>query len=401
MASKDDSLSRACKSLMVKEPFYGLFLIMLNKEWKNSKVSTACVSKNGINYQLTLNEDFWAILSESQQRGLLKHELLHIVFFHVLINHLDFPDKDVFALAVDLEVNQYIDPKDLPPGPVLLSLYPELKLDQKAGFRYYYEKLKEGKEKGNCPALNDQLQAMADRDGTEIIKGPGGEILPDHGGWKDFEDLSDTEKSLIKKQADYQLQEAADQVVKSRGTIPSELSEYIKSISVSVPPRFDWQSYVRRFAGGSMKIYTKKLRRKFNKRFDENPGLKIKPRRHVLVAVDTSGSVSSKELQEFFHEIHHIHKTGTEITVVQCDAAISHIGAYKKGQEIKIHGRGGTDFEPVVDYYSQNLHKYTCLIYFTDGEAPAPSKAPRKMLWVLSSTSSKTEHLPGQTIQLN
>jgi predicted metal-dependent peptidase len=401
MVTREDSLSRACKSLMVKEPFYGLFLIMLNKEWKNSKVSTACVSKNGINYQLTLNEDFWVILNEAQQRGLLKHELLHIVFFHVLINHMDFPERDILALAVDLEVNQYIDDKDLPPNPILLKLYPELQLDAKAGFRYYYEKLKEGKEDGNCPGLNDQLAAMAARDGIGIIIGPNGEILPDHNGWKDFEDLSEAEKGLIKKQADYQLQEAADQVVKSRGTVPAELAEYIRALAISDPPKFDWRSYVRRFAGGSTKIYTKKLRRKFNKRFDENPGLKIKPKRHVLVAVDTSGSVSSKELQEFFHEIHHIHKTGTEVTVVQADAAISHIAPYKKGQEIKVHGRGGTDFSPVIDYYSQNLHKFTCLIYFTDGEAPAPSKAPRRVLWVLSSTSAETDHLPGNTIQLN
>lgn len=402
MISKEDSLSRACKSLMLKEPFYGLFLIMLNKEWSDRKVPTACVSKNGINYQLTLNEQFWVILNDAQQRGLLKHELLHIVFFHVLIDPSQFLERDVLGLAVDLEVNQYIDPKDLPPNPILLNLYPELKLDPKAGFRYYYEKLLEGKQQGNCPGLNGQLAAMAAGSGKGIlIIGPSGEHLPDHSGWADFEDLSDAEKSLIKKQADYQMQEAAEQVVKSRGTIPSELSEYIKALSFVEPPRFDWRSYVRRFAGGSTKIFTKKLRRKFNKRFDENPGLKIKPKRHLLVAVDTSGSVSNKELQEFFHEIHHIFKTGTEVTVVQADAAISNIAPYKKGQEIKVHGRGGTDFSPVIDYYSQNLHKFTCLIYFTDGEAPAPSKAPRRVLWVLSSTSTKTDHLPGHTIQLN
>ncbi len=33
MSSKTDELAKASKDLMLKEPFYGLFLIMLNKQW--------------------------------------------------------------------------------------------------------------------------------------------------------------------------------------------------------------------------------------------------------------------------------------------------------------------------------------------------------------------------------
>ncbi len=35
------------------------------------------------------------------------------------------------------------------------------------------------------------------------------------------------------------------------------------------------------------------------KQFEDNPGLKIKQKQHILVAVDTSGSVSNDELKEF------------------------------------------------------------------------------------------------------
>jgi hypothetical protein len=55
--SKHDQLGKASKELMWKEPFYGFFLIMLNKIW-SKKVPTAGVSKNGINYQLAINEEF-------------------------------------------------------------------------------------------------------------------------------------------------------------------------------------------------------------------------------------------------------------------------------------------------------------------------------------------------------
>jgi len=61
-----------------------------------------------------------------------------------------------------------------------------------------------------------------------------------------------------------------------------------------------------------------------------------------------------------------------------------------------------TYFDPVVDYFNENSRKFSCLIYFTDGEAPAPERNPNgRCLWVLSSRSSECDHLPGKTIKLN
>jgi len=72
--NKSESLARTAKNLMLSEPYYGFFLIMLNKVWRND-IPTAGVSKNGINFQLAINESFWTGLSEMHQMGLLKHEL--------------------------------------------------------------------------------------------------------------------------------------------------------------------------------------------------------------------------------------------------------------------------------------------------------------------------------------
>ena len=41
-------IAKHSKTLMFKEPFYGLFLISLNKEISNA-VQTACVARDGIN----------------------------------------------------------------------------------------------------------------------------------------------------------------------------------------------------------------------------------------------------------------------------------------------------------------------------------------------------------------
>jgi len=187
---------------------------------------------------------------------------------------------------------------------------------------------------------------------------------------------------------------------KKRGNIPGEM-EGIIEIDEIIPPKFDWKGYIRRFNGVSTKVYTKKLRRKENKRYSDNPGLKIKMRQHVLLAIDTSASVSNDELIEFMNEMHHIYKCGTDITIIQCDTLIRSIVPYKGDKHLNVHGRGGTLFDPVLEYANENIKKYTSLVYFTDGECYASVKPKIPVLWVLSERSQLNDALPGKVIKLD
>ena len=162
MADKNKTLSKATKTLMLKEPFYGLFLVSLNKEW-DDRVPTAGVCKHNIGYKLKVNTEFWNSLSQEHQLGLLKHELLHIVFFHVNIQE-EFADKKLANIAMDIEINQYIDSDILPEGALLPSTFPELNLPFKAGCREYYKLLQDEVEGGcqNSPGL-DQMVMEVDK----------------------------------------------------------------------------------------------------------------------------------------------------------------------------------------------------------------------------------------------
>jgi predicted metal-dependent peptidase len=97
--NKVDTLGKTSKNLMLQEPYYGLFLIMLNKVWSD-RLPTAGVSKNGINYQLAINPTFWEELSEEHRLGLLKHELLHIAFGHLSV-FFSFSDRKMANIAMD------------------------------------------------------------------------------------------------------------------------------------------------------------------------------------------------------------------------------------------------------------------------------------------------------------
>jgi predicted metal-dependent peptidase len=388
---KQKSLSKISKELMLKEPYYGFFLIMLNKVWRKD-LPTAGVSKNGINFQLAINEDFWTSLSEMHQMGLLKHELLHIAFGH-LTSFKSFKNKRLANVAMDMEINQYIDKDWLPEGGIDINNYEDLNLDRKAGCRYYYDKLNQFQDEkdknGTCG--NEEMDKLLD----QVASGD----VPDHSTWEEFEDLSEAEKKLIEKQLQKVLADAKEQTIKKRGNVPGEI-EGVIVIEEIVAPKFDWRGYIRRFTGVSTKVFTKKIRRKENRRFSDNPGLKIKMKQHMLLAIDTSGSVSDSELQEFMGEIHHIYKVGVDITMIQCDTSIRSIEPYKGKHEINVAGRGGTEFDPVLDYYNANQKKYTSLVYFTDGECYTSVIPKGNVLWVLSERSHMNEDLPGKVIKL-
>ena len=387
MINIQDAVARTTKNLIFTEPFYGLFLIGINKKYTDT-LPTAGVSKHGIGMQLAINPNFFSDLSEDHRFGLIKHELLHIAFGHLVIRDR-YPNAKLFNIAADLEINQYILESKLPEGGLLLSSFPELNLPVKAGTKEYYDILNQAQEDGTSPSLDSLMDQM------------NGETPYDHATWDEFDDLSEAEKKLVQKQVEHQLKEVAETTIKKNGNIPGELSEVINRLMHIEPAKFDWKGYLRRFIGNSSIVYTKKLRRKYNKRYSGNPGLKIKFKNNILVGVDTSGSVNNDELKEFMSELCHMHKTGHKITVAQCDTSLNSVKEFNPKHNWEIHGRGGTDFQPVIDHFNENKGQYTALIYLTDGEAYSPENCPKNTLWVLSSISDMNDELPGQVIKLN
>jgi len=393
MTNLQEDLSRIGKQLMFSEPFYGLFLSTLNKV-ERKDVPTAGVCKQNINYQLAVNKDFWDSLDNDKKKiGLLKHELLHICF-----NHLEdrewFPNQELHNIAADLEINQYLTPEYYPTeGIILLSSFPELDLPEKAGTKVYYNLLQKALDEGTSPLLQGLMDALT---------GPG-EFDGLHPTWKEFDGMSEADVKLAKAQIEHQIKDIVSSQ-KDRGFIPAELQSWIDGMLEDSEPSYDWKTYFRRFCGTSSKTYTKKTRRKLNKRFQENPALKIKTKKKILVGVDTSGSVGNEDLIEFFNEINHMHKTGVSITIAEGDADITNIYEYKGDIPDKITGRGGTDMNPFIAYF--NDHKeFNSLIILTDGHIGINEvKTFKPMMMVICSSGDDVESVKengwGHTIKI-
>ena len=372
-------LDRAVKTLLIREPFYGLFLLNLNRYY-GDKCDTACVCRNGINTELCVNKKFWDTLSDDEQLGVLKHELSHILFKHITSSEY-FGDHDKFNKASDLETNSYI--------PILQKdpyYYPaRFNLENNKGTKFYYENLPDEPNDGDEGNNGDSSNSYDPNDS--------------HASWKDFQDLSDTEKQLIENQIDYQAKNTAETCQKLIGSIPGELKEYLDSLFKIKPQVFNWKAYFRRVIGNliTSELYLTRMRP--SRRFPDSRGVKFKRKPHVLVGVDTSGSISDEELEDFFSEIYYLWKSGVKVTIAQIDTKIEHIEEYNGKFNKEIYGRGGTEFTDLINYYNERKKDFSTLVIFTDGYVSLNLPPFRNGVWVITKTGAHKDY-PGTTIYI-
>jgi predicted metal-dependent peptidase len=142
---------------------------------------------------------------------------------------------------------------------------------------------------------------------------------------------------------------------------------------------------------------------KLNRRYGLNaPGYRRQYTTEVVFAIDSSGSMSDEDLAEGFavvnsgcrHAKVHYILFDTEITMEETNVR-------KAKRTFKVTGRGGTNFQKVIDYADKM--KADGLIIYTDGCAPAPSKPnhSRKVLWLMSKKEQKPPVDWGYVTHLN
>lgn len=385
---------------MIREPFYGLFLSSLNKIFDDS-IPTMAVGLHGINVNLYINENFWNQLKDDQQLAVLKHELMHICFFHLTMRK-SFSDPKIFNYAADLEINQLIE--NLPEDCVSLENFKKIGIDlpPKAGTAAYYKLLQEASfSPDDADGEGNGSSSDGNGDGENEGDSEKRNSKGSHKKWKEFDELTEAEKKLVENQTDHIIKSTAETVMKNQGKIPSEMVRKIDDLFKERKPVFNWKAYFRRLLGNSAFTYTKKSLRKLSKRFEDNAGVKVKNKTNILVAIDTSGSVSLPELSEFFSEINRIYKAGASVKIIECDAMIGREYDYKGKFDGKITGGGGTDFAPVIEYYNEHRKDYTTLVFFTDGYASLTNfKLKKPMMWVISSNGHQTQKYPGVTIKI-
>jgi len=302
-----------------------------------------------------------------------------------------------------------------------------------------------------------------------------------HGFWGELDKTSDSQKEALEEWVDRQIVNAVNRLdsTDTWGDLPGSLMDYLKEFMKTRKPKVDWRRFLRLFTENSQNTYISNTLKRPSRRYKKiahwpdgkpmyetkdgipikdskghfipiwepkYPGLKVRQRSSLLVAIDTSGSIRTDEdLPKFFNELYHLQKKQVEILVVEVDEWMQRIYPFPLPEgKIEVKGRGGTDFNELIKYANgeeidrsgttqsyQKGHTYSKeagivlweknrwikkksatlrkqidgIIYFTDGQAATPSVVPKlPILWILAGLdvidkNSKTfKDLPGQKV---
>ncbi len=162
-----------------------------------------------------------------------------------------------------------------------------------------------------------------------------------------------------------------------------------------------WQKILRQQLRRTGRSRPEDSYRRLSKRYGRPPGLRLRFRQRLAVAVDTSGSVPEKLLGDFWREIKALQSNGAQITLLQFDDRIRRIIQLQGPPPRQWSGRGSTLYEPVIRW-SQS-HRPDALLIFTDGLGPRPlSSSLSPLLWLVAGPPRPHfEHWEGRFVFMN
>lgn len=254
-------------------------------------------------------------------------------------------------------------------------------------YYYYYELIKdlEADDPENDEQGENGGNGDSDGESVDIITTENCGEREDH-NWQagdDAEDVTAVIRDFIN--ASYDMMD--DDI---RGLMPARFIEQVRFINT--PPKISWQQLLKKYVG-TISVGKHKTRTRLNRRQPSRYDLSGEIRDKILkivVAIDTSASVSEREVAMIFREIFAIlSKRKFRITVIECDSEIQRIYIVNSPDDIKpnVAGRGGTSFTPVIEHInSDKYYRDALLIYFTDGygEKTIPKPLTYRNLWVVT-----------------
>ena len=182
--------------------------------------------------------------------------------------------------------------------------------------------------------------------------------------------------------------------VKSWGSLPGHL---VEDIIASTRARVDYRKILAGFRASILSEKRKLTRMRPNRRsgFDAM-GSRYDFTTRMIIGVDCSGSISNDDLSHFYSTINRFFQYGIQqIDVVQFDTQLGEVQTLLKASEnIKVTGRGGTCFQPFIDFVAKHPEYDGALIY-TDGYAPQPiipANMRTPLCWVLRSENELKKH---------
>lgn len=369
---KDDfDLEKDIISLVLKQPFYAHVLLqfnrILNPDLKDHSGNPAVAGVNISNGKVNLfvNPKMWVKLSAKHRRGVLLHECLHIILVHLIRG--EGLDAHRFNISSDMAVNSYI--KELPDWVVRAD---QFGLPNEKDAEWYYK---------NLPVKKINVGfGMGDGSGKP-------KIIDNHDLWKEGTNNKEVVQEIAKQIVNRAMEQA-----KGHGYLPAGIERMIRNLRKYTP--LNWQTLLRRFISRATIPDVRFTRKRPNRRYGYIYSGRVMDRSlFIVVAVDTSGSISGEMLAKFSTELRMIANSKHRVYVIECDADVQDEYEFRSNiTKPKYKGGGGTDFRPAIKRATEL--KADCLVYLTDTYGSFPDKPPKyPVLWAVT-PSARSVKLP-------
>lgn len=350
------------------------------------------------------------------RRGYL-HMMLHCLYLHLFLP--ENCGRDIWDLACDISVEQVIEQV------IVREDQPGLRLPDDPVRKRCFEKLK-GKS-FSAETISHMLQQGIFLDSLEELRVVF--CFDDHRLWylQQSAEKAARTKSKWEKILAYTGQNRHEKKHKM-GTGEGDGEEEAVTVHKS---RYDYRKFLKRFAAAREEVeldtesFDYIMYHFGMEHYGDMPLIEpleykeVNRLEELVIAVDTSGSCSKETVQQFLAETYSILSEREnffrkmKVHIVQCDCSIQEAVVIHSEEEwkaysrnIKIKGRGGTDFRPVFRYIAEQKEKkeirnIKALIYFTDGDGIYPKCKPEyETAFVFLEESKSMGRVPAWAMKL-
>jgi predicted metal-dependent peptidase len=355
-----EKLKIARVKLLLKAPFFGYLVTNLQDVIDDQRTRTA--STDG--HRVYWNTEFLARLDAQDVTFVLAHEALHNALGHLSRRSARSPY--LWNVATDMVVNDSL---------------------KEAGFATKLNGLY-GAQNGSAENVFDAIEKLSRETGATF-----GQSWDDHSAWE----ISESESRELSEYWRQALSQAT-----TFGKTPKDLELEVEQL---LYPKRDWRAYL----ADALRFPVDYKMVPPDRRFSQIllPTLDG-DRRRVVVAIDSSGSITPEKLTEFVSELRSILSAGaSDGTVIVCDAKIQSehaLNEFEVSSIKKIKGGGGTDFRPVFTKLAEDsLMGATpdALIYLTDLVGSFPIEAPMyRVLWAVRPEDARQKPPFGELVVL-
>lgn len=348
----------------MRNPKFALWsgLMTVGKTRVSDDIPTACTNGRDETY----GREFIKTLDDKELAFVVMHETLHKAFRHLFTwKKLWDEDKQLANMACDYVINLMLLDMDKSNNVIAMPQKQGKAIglvDEKyrgLNAKQVFDLLKEDKKNG------EGMFGEGESDGG----------FDDH-DWEGAKGLSDEEKKTIEKEVDQALRQGVITNNKVNGDGAGGLSRELGEL---LEPEVDWRELLREFVKSTCSAKDASSWRRVNRRYLGTgvymPSLIGERVGHLVIGIDTSGSIGGHELNEFLSEVKGIADEvhPEKVDLIYWDSAVAGHEVYDVNDVTNIvsstqpKGGGGTDPTCVHHYLKENNIKPEAVIMLTDG----------------------------------